>query len=129
MACSVLMRQPTGQRISKVRKQQKEFQYCQSYSYVNRKVWYHQIWIPNNLVFMVLILIYTATMVIGKRHERNWLFFWHWIALGPYFALLFTFDCAQKKIVSVVIFMSRVFYFTYLKGESSLYLPISVDIL
>ena len=57
MACSVLLRQPTGQRISKVRKQQFFFQFCQSYSYVNRKVWYHQIWIPNNLGFMVLILI------------------------------------------------------------------------
>ena len=34
------------------------FQFCQSYSYVNRKVWCHQIWIPNNLGFMVLILIY-----------------------------------------------------------------------
>ena len=43
LACSVLMRQPTGQRISKVRKQQKQFQFCQSYSYVNRKVWCHQI--------------------------------------------------------------------------------------
>ena len=58
LAVSVLLRQPTGQRISKVRKQQKKFQFCQSYSYVNRKVWYHQIWIPNNLGFMVLILIY-----------------------------------------------------------------------
>ena len=32
--------QATGQRISKVRKQQKKFQFCQSYSNVNRKVWY-----------------------------------------------------------------------------------------
>ena len=55
------LRQPTGQRISKVRKQQKEFQFCQSYSYVNRKVWCHQIWISNNLGFMVLILIYIPT--------------------------------------------------------------------
>ena len=29
------------------------FQFCQSYSYVNRNVWYHQIWIPNNLGFIV----------------------------------------------------------------------------
>ena len=40
MACSVLLRKPTGQRISKVRKQQKQIQFWQSYSYVNRKVWY-----------------------------------------------------------------------------------------
>ena len=29
----------------------------QSYSYVNRKVWYHQISIPNNLGFIVADLI------------------------------------------------------------------------
>ena len=52
---------PTGQKISKVRKQQKKFQFCQSYSYVNSKVWYHKIWIPNNLGFMVLILMYIQT--------------------------------------------------------------------
>ena len=39
------------------RKKQK-FQLCQSYSYVMRKVWCHQIWIQNILVFMVLILMY-----------------------------------------------------------------------
>ena len=40
------------------------FQFCQSYSYVNRKVWYHQIWIPNNLDFMVLILMYVPTSFV-----------------------------------------------------------------
>ena len=50
--------EPTGQKISKVRKQQKNFQFCQSYSNVNRKVWYHQIWIPNNLGFIVSDLMY-----------------------------------------------------------------------
>ena len=54
---SAKLTQLTGQKISKVRKQQKKFQFCQSYSYVNRKVWYHQIWIPNNLGYMVLILM------------------------------------------------------------------------
>ena len=34
-----------------------KFQLCQSYSYIIRKVWYPQIWIQNNLGFMVLILI------------------------------------------------------------------------
>ena len=57
----VLLSQPKGQKISNVRKQQFFFQFCQSYSYVNRKVWYHQIWIPNNLGFMVLILTYILT--------------------------------------------------------------------
>ena len=32
----------------------------QSYSYIIRKVWYHQIWIQNNLGFKVLILIKNA---------------------------------------------------------------------
>ena len=36
----------------------KKFQSCQSYSYIMRKVWYHQIWIQNNLGFMVSDLIY-----------------------------------------------------------------------
>ena len=57
MAVSAKLSKPTGQKISKVRKQQKKFQFCQSYSYVNRKVWYHQIWIPNNLGFIVSDLI------------------------------------------------------------------------
>ena len=33
----------------------------QSYSYIIRNVWYHQIWIQNNLGFMVLILMYRLT--------------------------------------------------------------------
>ena len=52
------LRQPTGQRLSNVRRQQKKLQLCQSYSYVTRKVWYHQIWIQTNLGFIVLILMY-----------------------------------------------------------------------
>ena len=44
LAVSAKLSKPTGQKISKVRKQQKKLQFCQSYSYVNRKVsWYHQI--------------------------------------------------------------------------------------
>ena len=35
-----------------------KIKFCQSYSYIIRKVWYHQIWIQNNLGFMVLILLY-----------------------------------------------------------------------
>ena len=33
-------------------------------NYFNRKVWYHQIWIPNNLDFMVLILMYVPTSFV-----------------------------------------------------------------
>ena len=58
MAVSAKLSKPTGQRISKIRKQQQKFQFCQSYSYVNRKVWYHQIWIPKNLGFIVSDLTY-----------------------------------------------------------------------
>ena len=46
--------------VRKVRKQLKKFQFYQSYSYVHRKVWYHQIWIPNNLDFIVSDLLYMA---------------------------------------------------------------------
>jgi hypothetical protein len=55
--CFSKPRQPIGQRLSNVRVQQKRFQLGQSYSYIMRKVWYHQIWIQNNLSFMVLILM------------------------------------------------------------------------
>ena len=36
-----------------------KFQLDQSYSYIMRKVWYHQIWIQNNLGFMVSDLLYS----------------------------------------------------------------------
>ena len=58
MAVSAKLSKPTGQKISKVRKQQFFFQFYQSYSFVNRKVWYRQIWIPNNLGFIVSDLMY-----------------------------------------------------------------------
>ena len=46
-----------GRELSKSGSNKKN-QFCQSYSYVDRKVCYHQIWIPNNLGFMVLILMH-----------------------------------------------------------------------
>ena len=52
------LRQPTGQRLSKVRTQQKKIQLGQSYSYIMRKVWYHKILIQTYLGFIVLILMY-----------------------------------------------------------------------
>ena len=73
MACSVLLRQPTGQRISKVRKQQKKIQFCQSYSFVNRKVWYHQIWIPNNLVFIKSGLMFIGQNILYSLYHSYWL--------------------------------------------------------
>ena len=63
---SAKLSKPTGQKISKVRKQQKKkIQFCQSYSYVNRKVWYHQIWIPSNLYFIVSDLMYMAPRTVS----------------------------------------------------------------
>ena len=53
-----------GRKLAKSGSNKKNFQFCQSYSYVNRKVWYHQIWIPNNLDFMVLILMYVPTSFV-----------------------------------------------------------------
>ena len=52
-----------GRELAKSGSNKKKIQFCQSYSYVNRKVWYHQIWIPNNLGFMVLILTYPPFLV------------------------------------------------------------------
>ena len=41
----------------------KKIQLGQSYSYIMRKVWYHQIWIQNNLGFMVSDLFFIAYLV------------------------------------------------------------------
>ena len=43
-----------------VRMQQKKIQLGQSYSYIMRKVWYHQIWIQTYLGFIELILQYMS---------------------------------------------------------------------
>ena len=61
------LRQPTGKRLSNVRTQQKKFQSGQSYSYIMRKVWYHQIWIQNHLGFIVSDLTYMPTFRWVKR--------------------------------------------------------------
>ena len=58
MACSVLLSKPAGQKISKVRKQQKKFQFCQSYSYVNRKVWCQAFWIWKQKKIILPDLLY-----------------------------------------------------------------------
>ena len=47
-----------GRKLAKSGSNKKKIQFCQSYSYVNRKVWYHQIWIPSNLYFIVSDLMY-----------------------------------------------------------------------
>ena len=41
-----------GRKLAKSGSNKKKFQFCKSYSYVYRKVWYHQIWITNNLGFL-----------------------------------------------------------------------------
>ena len=72
MAGSAKLRQPTGQRISNVRKQQKKI------NSANLIFMYHQIWIPNNLGFMVLILMYIIPVIefqaweykITNNHEQ-----------------------------------------------------------
>ena len=50
------LRQPTKQRQSNVRTHQKNFQPGQSYSFIMKKVCYHQIWIQNYFGLIVLIL-------------------------------------------------------------------------
>ena len=63
------LRQPTGQRLSNVRVQRKKIQLGHSYSYINRKVWYHQICIQNNIGFMVSDLIFMPVILIwGKKN-------------------------------------------------------------
>ena len=39
-------------KLAKSGRNKKKIQFCQYYSYVNRKIWYHQIWISNNLGFI-----------------------------------------------------------------------------
>ena len=46
----------------------KKFQLGQSYSYIMRKAWYHQIWNKTYLGFIVLILIYILTgLLVPER--------------------------------------------------------------
>ena len=67
------LRHPTGQRLSNVRVQQKKIQLGQSYSYVMRNVWYHQIWIQNNLGFMMSVLncTYLPNVTKSKVNKHN----------------------------------------------------------
>ena len=60
-----------GRKLAKSGSNKKNFQFCQSYSYVNRKVWYHQIWIPSNLYFIVSDLIYVPKIRWKKMCEFN----------------------------------------------------------
>ena len=46
-----------GRDLAMSGRNKQKFQLGQSYSYIRRKVWYHQIWIQNDLGFMVLILM------------------------------------------------------------------------
>ena len=47
-----------GRELAKSGSNKKKIKFCQCYSYVNKKVWYDQIWIPNNLGFIVSDLLY-----------------------------------------------------------------------
>ena len=49
-----------GRDLAMSGRNKQKFQLGQSYSYIMRKVWYHQIWIQNNLGFMVSDLMYTT---------------------------------------------------------------------
>ena len=60
------LRQPTGQRLSNIRVQQKK----SIGPYIMRKVWYHQIWIQNNLGFMVSGLIFIPSP-LGPMHASR----------------------------------------------------------
>ena len=61
------LRQPTGQRLSNDRTQQKKIRLSQPYFYIMRKVRYHQIWIQNYFGFIVLILVYTYMYICRLR--------------------------------------------------------------
>ena len=58
--------QPTGQRQSNVRTQQKIFLIGPILFLYYEEVWYHQIWIQNNLGFIVLILFYIPNDFAAK---------------------------------------------------------------
>ena len=49
----------------------KKNQLSQSYSYINRKVWHHQIWIQNNLGFMVSDLIKIQHQIQKRLKAEN----------------------------------------------------------
>ena len=53
-----------------------KFQLGQSYFYIMRKVWYHQIWIQNNLGFMVLILVGAHCLDLDLNGLLTRLNFW-----------------------------------------------------
>ena len=65
------LRQPTGQRLSNIRGQQKKSIEPFLFLYYMRKVWYHQIWIQNNLGFLVLILIYILKPTLKNQYIRG----------------------------------------------------------
>ena len=53
----------------------KKIQLGQSYSYIIRKVWYHQIWIQTYLGFIVLILLYIPSnqCISSKNWREVWI--------------------------------------------------------
>ena len=78
-----------GRKLAKWGSNKIFFQFCQSYSYVNRKVWCHQIWNPNNLGFMVLILMYMPHLSFDNTWDRYITFFF---AFKDLFLICFMLD-------------------------------------
>ena len=64
-----------GRELAKSGSNKNKFQFYQSYSYVNKKLWYHQIWIPNNLGFIVSDLTYIPCL-----HRTTWFWLLLWSA-------------------------------------------------
>ena len=65
--CCVLMLLNWDSQQGNVRTRKLKFQLDQSYFYIMRKVWCHQIWIQSNLGFIVLILNCISTSCAFKR--------------------------------------------------------------
>ena len=86
----------------------------QSYSYIMRKVWYHQIWIQNNLGFMVLILTYICTFLSLRKKFEN-----------RFYRCLWCVDCLLKKTLFTIningpYFSDLLFlYWKFLSGKRS----------
>ena len=59
-----------GRDLATSGRNKQQFQLGQSYSYIMRKVCYHQIWIQNNVGFMVLIL---STCQRICRGPKSWI--------------------------------------------------------
>ena len=83
-----------GRKLAKSGSNKKNFQFCQSYSYVNRKVWYHQIWIPSNLCFIVSDLMEVPLIWITVRYIQK-----NEVQCSPTYFLLWYPKTSQKILI------------------------------